>query len=172
MPSGTEEATMRGQTNSHRTSKGGRLGAAALMPALLLAGTAGVAGAAASGHAAKAHTPSGSPVLIDVFSPFSGANAFIGTTFNLPPVKIGVTLINAAGGINVHPAQVISTDSGSDPVDAVPAIQRLFAQHSGISVLLGLDTSNATALAPVMESHKVVTLSLAGPPQLDHSTYK
>ncbi len=120
----------------------------------------------------SAKAPSGSAVLFDVFSPFSGANAFIGTTFNLPPVKIGVGLINAAGGVNGHPAQVISTDSGSDPVDAVPALQRMFVQHSGIAALLGLDTSNATALAPVMDSHKVVTMSLAGPPQLDHSTYK
>jgi branched-chain amino acid transport system substrate-binding protein len=163
---------MRSPMDYHRGSKGWRLGAAALTPALLLAGATCGAGAAVSGHAAKAHTPTGSPIVIDVFSPFSGANAFIGTTFNLPPVKIGVTLINEAGGINGHPAQLITTDSGSDPVDAVPAIQRLFVQHSDISVLLGLDTSNATALAPVMESHKVVTLSLAGPPQLDHSTYK
>ena len=160
---------MRQLTDRRRLTKGGRVAAAALLPALLVAGGAS---ASVSRHASSVKALSGSSVVFDVFSPFSGSNAFIGTTFNLPPVKIGVTLINAAGGINGHPAQVISTDSGSDPIDAVPALQRMFVQHSGIAALLGLDTSNATALAPVMNSHQVVTMSLAGPPQLDHSTYK
>ncbi|HUY06785.1 MAG TPA: ABC transporter substrate-binding protein [Acidimicrobiales bacterium] len=113
---------------------------------------------------------SGAAVQIDVFSPFSGANAFIGTTFNLPPVKMGAALINAAGGINGHPVSVIATDSGTDPADALPAIQRLFVQHSGVAGMLGLDSSNAPALAPVMNSHKVVTMSLAGTASLDKNT--
>lgn len=127
---------------------------------------------ATTGQAATRHAaPSGTPVLIDVFSPFSGANAFIGTTFNLPPVKMGVALINAAGGINGHPVSALTTDSGSDPADALPAIQRLFVQHAGLSGMLGLDSSNATALAPLMNSHRVVTMSLAGPAALDKSPY-
>lgn len=135
-------------------------------PALALVGFVGTSQAAVR-HAA----PKGSPVLVDVFSPFSGSNAFIGTTFNLPPVKMGVALINAAGGINGHPASYVATDSGSDPADALPAIQRLFVQHSNLSGMLGLDSSNATALAPLMNSHKVVTMSLAGPAALDKSPY-
>lgn len=146
-----------------RPTRGVLVAAAALLPATLLMGC----GASAT---TRPQALSGSPVQFDVFSPFSGANAFIGTTFNLPPVQMGVTLINQAGGILGHPAQALSTDSGSDPIDAVPALQRLFVQHSGIAALLGLDTSNATALAPVMNSHKVVTMTLAGPPQLDHAT--
>ena len=122
--------------------------------------------------APSSHKASGAAVQIDVFSPFSGANAFIGTTFNLPPVKMGASLINAAGGINGHPVSVIATDSGTDPADALPAIQRLFVQHSSLSGMLGLDSSNAPALAPLMNQHKVVTMSLAGTASLDKNPYK
>jgi len=138
----------------------------AVAPAIALSGCASASPKAVS------HKPSGAAVQMDVFSPFSGANAFIGTTFNLPPVTMGAALINAAGGINGHPVSVIATDSGSDPIDALPAIQRLFVQHAGLAGMLGLDSSNATALAPLMNSHKVVTMSLAGPAALDKSPYK
>lgn len=113
----------------------------------------------------------GPDVTIDVFSPFSGANAFIGNTFNLPPVKMGAKLINAAGGILGHKVDVIPTDSGSDPTDAIPAMQRLLVQHSNLNGLIGTDSSNGPALAPVLNSHHIVTMSLAGTPSLDKSHY-
>lgn len=138
--------------------------------ALLLASYG--AGASTQRQAARTARFSGPDVVFDVFSPFSGANAFIGNTFNLPPVKMGVALINAAGGILGHKATVIPTDSGSDPTDAIPAMQRLLLQHSNVNGLLGTDSSNGPALAPVLNSHHIVTMSLAGTPSLDRSHYQ
>jgi len=158
---------MRHPTVGRVLSRNGKVAAAVLAPILALAACGG-----SNAAVSQSKAPSGTPVLFDVFSPFSGANAFIGTTFNLPPVKMGISIINKAGGILGRPAQVVSTDSGSDPVDAVPALQRMFVQHSNLSGMEGLDSSNATALAPVVNQHQLVTMSLAGPPQLDHSNYK
>lgn len=114
---------------------------------------------------------SSTPVVIDVFSPFSGPNAFIGTTYNLPPVTLAAKLINQAGGVMGHKVNVITTDSGSDVSDAVLASNRLFAQQPNLNGEVGITSDVASAVVPLFNSHKVVMMSLAGNEALDRSHY-
>lgn len=139
------------------------LGSVAII-ALLAAGCGSSGGS--SGGSGK------SSVTFDVYSPFSGPNAFIGTTFNLPPVKLAAQLINQAGGIMGHPVQVVETDSGGDPADAIPALDQMFAKYSSIDAVFGISSDIAPAIFPAVNNHGVVTMSLAGTAAIAHTTYQ
>ncbi|NMP24120.1 ABC transporter substrate-binding protein [Sulfobacillus harzensis] len=125
------------------------------------------ASACGSGSAAA----SGSPVVIDVFSPFSGPNAFIGNQYNLPPVSLAAKLINQDGGVLGHKVQVITTDSGQDVGDAVSAANKLFAQYPNLNGEVGITSDVASAVVPLFNTHKIPMMSLAGNEALDKSHY-
>lgn len=149
-------------------------GASIALVAAACGGSSGSSSGASSSSSGGSSSggSSNSPVIFDVYSPFSGANAFIGTTFNLPPVQLAAHLINKAGGIMGHPVKVVTTDSGSDPADAIPALKAMFVKHSSVAALFGISSDVAPATFPVVESHHLVTMSLAGTASLAHTTYK
>src|SRR5487761_996974 len=80
---------------------GWRVAAAGFAASLTVFGAGTVATASTHTGHAKA------PLLIDVFAPFSGANAAYGNFANLPGVQTAVDVINQNGGVLGRQFQII-----------------------------------------------------------------
>jgi ABC-type branched-subunit amino acid transport system substrate-binding protein len=156
------EKTLRWKRSSRR---GKRSGIAAAL-ALLAVTTAACGGSGSGGGSAH------SPLTFDVYSNFTGAQAAAGEDFILPGARMGIKAVNDAGGILGHPVTLISTDGLSDPADAVPTAQRLLAQHSGLTAIIGIGSDIAPVVVPIFNSHHIAMMSAAGTPALDRNTYQ
>lgn len=74
-------------------------------------------------------------------------------------IEVAVDEINARGGINGRPVQVLIEDDQSKPDQAVILANKLIAQN-GVHMLLGASFgSTANAVASVAEKNKVIQLS-------------
>jgi ABC-type branched-subunit amino acid transport system substrate-binding protein len=144
---------------------GSRRAAITVVLALL---TATLAACGSGGGGSSSHTP----LTWDVYSNFTGAQAAAGENFILPGVKMAVTAINDAGGVLGHKVDLVTTDGGSDPADAVPTAQRMLAQHSGVTAIFGIGSDIAPVVVPIFNSHHIVMMSAAGSPALDRNTYQ
>ncbi|HEY3058517.1 MAG TPA: ABC transporter substrate-binding protein [Chloroflexota bacterium] len=93
-------------------------------------GPAGATGAKPGGGAAT-----GTPIKIGYLADSNGTSAQIGAGMHLG-TDLAVEQINAAGGINGHPLQVIYVDPQSDPTQAGQMATQL-VQTDKVDVLLG-----------------------------------
>lgn len=74
-------------------------------------------------------------------------------------IEVAVAEINARGGVNGRPLQVLFEDDQSKPDQAVILANKLITQN-GVRVLLGASFgSTANAIASVVEKHRVFQLS-------------
>lgn len=74
-------------------------------------------------------------------------------------MRLAADQVNAAGGIDGKPIELLVEDSQCDPETAVP-ILRKWIEEEAVPVVLGaICSSNVLALAPVAESGKIVVLS-------------
>jgi len=127
-----------------------------------LASACGSSGAKSSGNSA---------LTFDVYSNFTGAQASSGEDFILPGVKVGVRAINDAGGILGHKVNIVETDGGSDPADAVPTAQQMLVKHPGVNAIVGIGSDIAPVVVPIFNSRHIAMMSAAGTPALDRNTY-
>src|SRR5882757_2516324 len=140
-------------------------GSAITVALSLLAATAAACGSSSGSSGSAA-----SPLTFDVYSNFTGAQASSGENFILPGARLGAKAINDAGGILGHRVNIITTDGLSDPADAVPTAQRLLAQHSGLTGIIGIGSDIAPVVVPIFNSHQIPMMSAAGTPALDRNT--
>ena len=154
------EKTLRWKGTSRHTKRSAITAAVAL-----LAATTAACGSSSSGGSAH------STLTFDVYSNFTGSQASSGENFILPGARMGVAAINAAGGILGHKVVIVTTDGGSDPADAVPTAQRMLAQHSGVTAIIGIGSDIAPVVVPIFNSHHIPMMSAAGTPALDRNTY-
>jgi branched-chain amino acid transport system substrate-binding protein len=140
--------------------------AAALVAALASACSSGAG--SGSGNTASSGN---SPLTFDVYSNFTGAQASSGTDFILPGVKVAVQAINDAGGILGHKVQIVETDGGSDPADAVSTAQQMLVKYSGVNAIIGIGSDIAPVIVPIFNSHHIAMMSAAGTPALDRNPY-
>ena len=102
----------------------------------------------------------GGPLRIGLVVPLSGPSARFGG-FASHGAQLAVTQINAAGGVNGAPIELLRGDSQGTPVEAVSAARRMISE-SKVQVILGDIASSATiALQPVAEDAQVVLLNAA-----------
>jgi branched-chain amino acid transport system substrate-binding protein len=137
----------------------------------LLAAAAAVAlagGLAACGNT-SASGSGGSIVFADV-APFSGPDAALGPTY-LVSCQGTANAINKAGGVLGHTVTCTSADTRGDPADAYPAVGSLFSRTKNLVLVIGCTSDEASAVVPVINSHKTVMFCMTGQSQFDHVHY-
>jgi branched-chain amino acid transport system substrate-binding protein len=132
------------------------------------------AAALASALAACGGSSSGSGshaalVVADV-APFSGVDAALGPTY-LVSCDGATQAINKAGGVLGHQLTCASADTRGDPADAVPAVNKLFATTSNVTLVIGATSDEAAAVVPIINNHKTVVFGMTGQDEFDKVKY-
>ena len=118
--------------------------------AALVLGSLGTVG---SGSAAAASATK-SPYVIGFSGPLTGPIALYGEQ-ELNIDKAYFSYINAHGGVNGHPLQIVSLDSMGDPsADATNTTQLITQSHIILMTGLTID-NNCAAAAPITTAHQV-----------------
>ena len=99
------------------------------------------------GESARAQDEAG-PLRIAVLFPFTGDLSDFGQPF-LQAAELAVNQINAAGGVNGQPIELVQGDSATSPQQAVEEARRLI-ELEGVSAIVGPAGSGETL--PVAES--------------------
>jgi branched-chain amino acid transport system substrate-binding protein len=109
-----------------------------------------------------------SPIIFGVLAPFSGPYAIQGKNLLLG-VNLALHIINGAGGINGRPVEVRTEDSLIDPVDAIPAMQKLIQVDQAVAII-GPYTSVAGAVLPLTQKAHIPDMVVGGATQFDNET--
>ena len=94
-----------------------------------------------------------------VFS-ITGPNSFLGDP-EKKSLEMAVEEINAKGGIDGHPLQVIIYDTEGDPTKAVLAVNKLISRDQVIAIIGPSNTPPTLAVVPIAEKEKVPLISCA-----------
>jgi branched-chain amino acid transport system substrate-binding protein len=70
-----------------------------------------------------------------------------------------------------HNVSCTSADTRGDPADAVPAVGSLLSRTHNLELVIGCTSDEAAAVAPVINSHKVVMFCMTGQSEFDHVHY-
>jgi branched-chain amino acid transport system substrate-binding protein len=79
--------------------------------------------------------------------------------------------INKAGGILGHKVSCTSADTRGDPADAVPAVGSLLSRTKNLELVIGCTSDEASAVVPIINSHKTVMFCMTGQSEFDHVHY-
>ncbi|HYM49429.1 MAG TPA: ABC transporter substrate-binding protein [Candidatus Limnocylindrales bacterium] len=111
--------------------------------------------------------PSG-PVTMGVLSCFTGNLASLGQAM-LQGSQVAMKAINDAGGILGQQLQLQHADTQCDEADSVPALRKLLAT-SNLTAIIGPETQEIAADAPILTSAKVHDEFQGGSTLFDHNT--
>jgi branched-chain amino acid transport system substrate-binding protein len=106
-----------------------------------------------SGTAAPSAAPKGAPIKVGLICSCSGAPGF--SDFDVPAAdafRAWANSVNASGGINGHPVQVMYQDDASNPGTAVTAGQTLVSDHV---VAITMTSNLAQAWGPAVEQASI-----------------
>ena len=103
---------------------------------------------------AQSAKPSGEPIRIGVLFSTTGALGQLGSE-SLPGAQILVEEVNAAGGINGRPLELIHADDESRPDQAVPLAKRLIQRDRVVAIAGPLSTSISAGVAPILNESRV-----------------
>jgi branched-chain amino acid transport system substrate-binding protein len=142
---------------------GRRYGALALTVAFL--------GVVACGQSTgSTYVENGQPLAFATVQPYTGPNASFGPELGAgcyPAARV----IAAAGGVLGHKTVTCSAvDSRGDPVDAVPAVQKMLATVANLKGVLGPASNEALATLPLLNSAHIPMVCDSGQPVLDTNT--
>jgi branched-chain amino acid transport system substrate-binding protein len=113
---------------------------------------------------ASAAPASGTPYKIGVTFPLSGPLATLITNARGGP-ELAVEQINAAGGVNGHPLELVYEDTQGTPEGGIAAMRKL-VQVNGVQAVLTIFTNVVTAQMPLADALKVPTMSTVESPGL------
>ena len=134
--------------------------AAGLASASLLGGQ--VAGASQS--------PSGSPVIIGLVGSFTGPLS--STSVDIPAVyKAWASSVNASGGINGHPVQVISKDDQSSPGNSISIVQNFVQSDHVIAIVDATNVDQAWAAYVQQQAIPVIGMVTSTQPMFTNSAF-
>lgn len=124
--------------------------------------------AAACGSGSAAGGSKG-PITEAIIIAYTGTSSFegVGTDAAVLPA---IYEINKAGGILGHQLNDVPVDTRSDPADALPAVEKLLATNSNVVGAVGVDTTSAPTIVPVLTSAHIPMMVNAGEPSFDHTT--
>lgn len=143
-----------------RTSR--RLGqvAAVLMLGALMAACGGSGGSGGGGSSGKV-----GKVTQAIIGPLSGSFAFVGQWI-VYGAQAGAYEVNHNGKVLGQKVSTIEADTAGDPVDAVPAWQRLASQHPTYEI--GPTALTVQALLKLYDPAKMPDFTIAGSTELDN----
>jgi ABC-type branched-subunit amino acid transport system substrate-binding protein len=126
----------------------------------LLAAACGSGGSAAGGK---------STLNEAIIIAYTGTSSFegVGTDAAILPA---IYEIDKAGGILGHQLTDVPVDTRSDPADALPAVEKLLATTSNIVGAVGVDTTSAPTIVPVLNSAHITMMVNAGEATYNHNT--
>ena len=122
--------------------------------ALLLAG-------AASFTPAHAEQAKGDPIKIGAVIPVTGGGAALGRS-ELQGVLLAEKHINANGGINGRPIQIIHEDDGTNPDTAITKVNKLIYTDKVVAVLGAGQTGSSVAMGAITDPLKMVQIAFSG----------
>lgn len=125
--------------------------------------------AACASNGASGGASGGGTLTFGVLMPFSGASAPDGVQ-TLNGCLTASYAINQAGGILGHKVACQQIDTRSDPVDTVPAAQKMLSTTSNLVGVYGPDSGVAFAVMPMLQQARMTTFSVAGDPAFDKTT--
>lgn len=109
----------------------------------------------------RAEGPVGrSPIRIGALLSISGRTSFIGQPENRT-LEGYVRDINAAGGIDGHPLELLTTDTQGRPELAAEAARRLASDPAVVAIIGPSTTAESLAVIPVVQAARIPELSLA-----------
>lgn len=136
-----------------------RRGLIAAMTSIAL--LAAMMGGCSSGDAASNGAEEAEPYLIGAVVSLSGTYAGLGTP-EKNAIEMQMEQLNAAGGINGRPVEVIFEDDATDPAKAQAAVARLIEQEGVIAVIGATGTGQTMALRDDIVRAGVPQVSMAG----------
>ncbi|MBN1629078.1 MAG: ABC transporter substrate-binding protein, partial [Thermoleophilia bacterium] len=99
----------------------------------------------------------GEPIKIGLIASLTGTAAAPMPSMQAM-VDFQVESINANGGVNGRPIQIIAVDDKSDPTTAVAVATKLITQDEVVAILGPLSTPPCLAVAPLCEKYQVPML--------------
>jgi neutral amino acid transport system substrate-binding protein len=121
---------------------------------LLVGSVAAAFALAACGTTTTSKLPTG-PVTMGVLSCFTGSLASLGAAM-LQGSQVAMKAINDAGGILSQTLTITHADTQCDEADAKPAVGQLLS-GSNVVGIIGPETQEINAVAPIVTSSKVTT---------------
>jgi len=116
-------------------------------------------------------TPTKEPYKVGAVLSISGPNAPLGTP-EQRAIRLFEKEINAKGGINGHPLEVIIEDDESDPAKASTAVTKLITQMNVLAVVGSSGTGTTLAMSPIVEREQVPLVSCAAGAQITNPINK
>src|ERR1700736_1968683 len=107
------------------------------------------------------------PVSMGVLSCFTGSLASLGNAM-LQGSQMAQKAINDAGGILGQQLQLSHADTQCDEADSVPALRKLLASSNLVGII-GPETQEINAVAPIVSAAKVPTQFQGGSTAFDHN---
>jgi ABC-type branched-subunit amino acid transport system substrate-binding protein len=123
--------------------------------------------AACGGSSSSGNLPTG-PVTMGVLSCFTGSLASLGQAM-LQGSQVAQKAINDAGGILGQQLNLQHADTQCDEADSVPAVHQLLAASNVVGII-GPETQEINAVAPIVTSAKVPTQFQGGSTLFDKNT--
>ena len=102
-----------------------------------------------------------SPIKIGSFLTVSGPASFLGDP-ELKTLQMYVEDINAKGGVNGRPLELVHYDTGGNAKDAVNFVKRLIKNDNVDLIVGGTTTGDTLAVIPDVEKEGIPFISLAG----------
>ncbi len=104
---------------------------------------------------------SAEPYKIGAIVSLTGSYAGLGTP-EQNAIKMELDRLNAAGGVNGHPVEVVFEDDATDPAKAQAAVARLIEQENVIAVIGATGTGQTMALRDDIDRAGIPQVSMAG----------
>ncbi|MDO8689484.1 MAG: ABC transporter substrate-binding protein [Dehalococcoidia bacterium] len=108
---------------------------------------------------AAAVAPTGTPIKIGFLTPLTGASASFGALETVT-MALAEADVNAAGGINGHPLQIIRYDSPFDPTQAVSQVRKLEGTDKVFAILGPYSSGEMDVAAPLANELKVPVIGM------------
>lgn len=104
---------------------------------------------------------SAGPIRIGAVLSLTGTYAALGTA-EKRALELEVERINAAGGVNGSPIEVLIEDDGTDEAKAVAAAEKLIEQDKVVAIIGASGTGQTMAMRTVVQRAGIPQVSLAG----------
>ncbi|MFR9805038.1 ABC transporter substrate-binding protein [Pseudonocardia sp. RS010] len=119
-----------------------------------------IAVVAACGGSGGGAVESSAPYKVGVLLGLTGAYASVSEP-EQKALQLYADRVNAAGGINGHPLQLVVADTGSNETEAVNQLRKLVTQEQVVAVLGPSSSGEAAALRPISAQLKTPVLAIA-----------
>ncbi|WP_019121587.1 ABC transporter substrate-binding protein [Brevibacillus massiliensis] len=120
---------------------------------------------AGAGQTASAGETSKEPIKVGAIFSLTGSNSPLGVPAK-QAVEMLVKEINAEGGVNGHPLEVVFEDDKSDNTEAVKAIKKLVSKEKVVAVLGSSGSGPSLGMAEFAAAEKLPMISMAAADQI------